>query len=197
MRIFYRKPKTENRKPFFYRKPFFTSLLLVLAILITMAQTPVPPQPGGPPADDKQARMDEIRFTEVIDGVKKWVLVAQRADYLKDQDIVHISGVEVEFFRKDDESIRIKGESGYINFKTRELALEGKVEIETAQYKFETSRISYLPAERALVAAESVKIQGPRLVVEGNGLKIDLDHKKLVLAEHKMTRWQLPGKLWK
>jgi LPS export ABC transporter protein LptC len=181
----------------FYRKPFYTSLLLVLAMLITMAQAPVSPKSEGPPVDDKQARMDEIRFTEVIDGVKKWVLVAQRADYLKDQDIIHVSGVEVEFFRKDEDSIRLKGDSGSFNTKTRELALEGHVEIETAQYKFETSRISYQPAERALVAAESVKIQGPRLVVEGKGLKIDLDHKKLVLAEHKMTRWQLPGKLWK
>lgn len=190
-KLFYRQSKTKTPKA------IFPLLLLVLAMLITMGQASVPSKPESTPPDNKQARMDEIKFTEVVDGVKKWILVAQRADYLKDQDIVRITGVEVEFFRPEDGNIKIQSDAGFFNTKTREISLAGQVRLEASQYKFETSRLSYNPLDRSLNAAEAVMIQGPRLAIEGKGLKIDLEQKKLVLAEHKVTRWQLSRKLLK
>ncbi len=141
--------------------------------------------------------MDEIRFTEIQDGEKKWVLVAARADYLKERDVIQLSRVQVEIFTKDGKAIKLQGDLADIYIKSRQLTVTGNVKAAAEQYSLETSRVDYLPKERQLVAPEEVRLEGPQLAVEGRRLTVDLEKKRLTLQEHTKTRWQLAGRPWK
>ncbi len=147
-------------------------------------------------APEKQGEMKEIRLTEIQEGEKKWVLTAAEADYLKDKDRIHINKVWVEIFGKNNDNVIITGESGFIDIKSRDLTLEGSVRAQSADYEFTSELVRYDPKNRVLSAPGPVKVQGPRLYVEGKGMTIDLRQKKLDIAEHTVTKLHVSGKLW-
>ncbi|OPX20574.1 MAG: LPS export ABC transporter periplasmic protein LptC [Desulfobacca sp. 4484_104] len=156
-------------------------------------EKPVPPEAS---TNGQPAHMNEIRLTEIEDGVKKWVLVAKRADYLKDQNVIHLSDVEVEVFWKEGGNVKLSGDNGYINTKTRQLTLEGEVRAQVADYHFTSAHVTYIPKERALLARGKVEITSPQALVQGNDLRVELNHKSLVLQEHLLTRCRFSEKLW-
>jgi LPS export ABC transporter protein LptC len=155
-------------------------------------------QPAPPPtiAPEKQGEMQEIRLTEIQDGVKKWILTANNADYLKDKDRIYINKVWVEIFGQDNDNIIITGDSGFIGVKSRDLTLEGDVHAKKADYEFTSDFVHYDPTTRILSAPGPVKVQGPRLYVEGTGMTIDLRQNKLDLAQHKVTKLRISSTLW-
>ena len=55
----------------------------------------------------------------------------------------------------------------------------------------QTSPATFVPAERALLAPEEVVITEPGLKVEGKGLRVELAAKKLVIAQHHLTEFQV------
>ncbi|MDD3581257.1 MAG: LPS export ABC transporter periplasmic protein LptC [Desulfobacca sp.] len=154
------------------------------------------PEPPVASTNVQPAQMNEIRLTEIEEGVKKWVLVAKRADYLKDQNVIRLSDVEVEVFWKEGGNVKLSGDNGYINTKTRQLTLEGEVQAQVADYHFTAAHVTYIPKERALLAQGQVEIKSPQALVQGNNLRVELDHKSLVLEEHLLTRCRFSEKLW-
>jgi len=179
-------------------------LLLVLGLILLLqpalrAQEQQAPPPTIDP--EKQGELDKIKLTEIQDGVKKWILTADNADYLKDKDRIHINNVWVEIFGKEPEKetddVIITGDKGFIGVKSRDLTLEGNVHAKTAEYEFTSEFVHYDPKTRILSAPGPVKIQGPRLYMEGKQLTVDLRQNKLDVAQHTVTRLQLSGKLWK
>jgi len=171
-------------------------LLVCLGPALSADDTP-PANPAPPPiSPEKQGEMREIRLTEIQDGEKKWVLTAADADYLKDRGQIFIKKVWVEIFGKDDTTVIITGDEGIIDIKTRALTLEGNVQAQTRDYNFSTASVQYDPQLRLLSAPGAVKVQGPRLIVEGKGMTVDLREKKLSLAEHTLTKLRVAGNLW-
>jgi lipopolysaccharide export system protein LptC len=149
-----------------------------------------PPPPPKPAATAQQPRMEGLSLTEIHEGDKTWVLEAKKADFHPEQDTVSISGVRVEFF-SPGEDIRVKAEAGVFNTKTRVLTLEGQVEMQRGDLRVTTSEATFLPAERVLLAPEHVVITEPGLKVEGRGLRVELANKKLVMAQHHLTEFQV------
>ena len=149
-----------------------------------------PPPPPKPAATAQQPRMEGLSLTEIHEGDKTWVLEAKKADFHPEQDTVSISGVRVEFF-SPGEDIRVKAEAGVFNTKTRVLTLEGQVEMQRGDLRVTTSQATFLPAERVLLAPEHVVITEPGLKVEGRGLRVELANKKLVMAQHHLTEFQV------
>ena len=123
-------------------------------------------------------------------AIRRWVLEAKKADFHQDQTTISISGVGVEFFGPG-EDIRVKAEAGLFHTKTRVLTLTGQVEMQRGDLLVKTSVATFLPAERALLAPEEVVITEPGLKVEGKGLRVELATKKLVLAQHHLTEFQV------
>ena len=172
----------------------FLGLVLCLPLPLRAVEPPAPPPITIAP--EKQGEMQEIRLTEIQGGEKQWVLTAANADYLKDKDKIFINQVWVEVFGKDHENVIITGDAGFIGIKSRDLTLEGNVHAKSAGYEFTSDLVHYTPQTRVLSAPGPVKVQGPRLSVEGKGLTVDLRHNKLDLAQHTVTKMQISGKLW-
>jgi LPS export ABC transporter protein LptC len=134
--------------------------------------------------------MEGLSLTEIHEGDKTWVLEAKKADFHPENDTISISGVRVEFFGPG-EDIRVKAEAGLFNTKTRVLTLKGQVEMKRGDLVIGTSEATYVPAERALVAPEQVVITEAGLKVEGRGLRVELAAKKLIMAQHHLTEFQV------
>ena len=149
-----------------------------------------PPPPPPKAATAQPPRMEGLSLTEIHDGDKTWILEAKKADFHLDQTTISITGVRVEFFGPG-EDIRVKAEAGLFNTKTRVLTLKGKVEMRRGDLLVQTSLVTFLPAERALLAPEEVVITEPGLKVEGKGLRVELAAKKLVMAQHHFTELQV------
>jgi len=150
---------------------------------------PPPPAPK-PVATAQLPHMEGLSLTEIHEGDKTWVLEAKKADFHPERDTISISGVRVEFFGAG-EDIRVKAEAGLFNTKTRVLTLEGQVEMKRGDLRITTSEATYVPTERALLAPEHVVITEPGLRVEGRGLRVELAGKKLVMAQHHLTEFQV------
>jgi LPS export ABC transporter protein LptC len=149
-----------------------------------------PPPPPKPVAKAQSPRMEGLSLTEIHEGDKTWVLEAKKADFHPEQDTVSISGVRVEFFGPG-EDIRVKADTGLFNTKTRVLTLKGQVEMRRSDLLVTTSEATFVPAERALLAPEHVVITEPGLKVEGRGLRVELAARKLVMAQHHLTEFQV------
>jgi len=149
-----------------------------------------PPPPPKPAATAQLPRMEGLSLTEIHEGDKTWVLEAKKADFHPENDTVSISGVRVEFFGPG-EDIRVKADAGIFNTKTRVLTLKGQVEMKRSNLMITTSEATYVPAERVLIAPEHVVISEPGLKVEGRGLRVELATKKVIMAQHHLTEFQV------
>lgn len=149
-----------------------------------------PPPPAKPQAAaEAKSRMEGLSLTEIVDGDKRWVLEAKKADFHKDQMEVSISGVGVEFFGPG-EHIRVRADEGLFHTKTRVLTLRGQVEMQRGDMVIKTSEATYQPSERLLLAPEEVTLTEPNLRVRGKDLTVELAQKRLVLAQHQLTEYK-------
>lgn len=176
------------------------SLLGLILLLEQPLHSQEKPAPPPPIAQGKQGEMEKVKLTEIQDGVKKWVLTADNADYLRDKDNILVNNVWVEIYGKEldkeTDDIIITGDKGYIGVKSRDLTLEGNVHAKTAEYEFTSDWVHYDPKTRILTAPGPVKIQGPRLYMEGSQMTVDLRQNKLEVAQHTVTKLPISGKLW-
>jgi len=161
--------------------------LVVLAVGLwgIWGRRPPPPPTPQPPAAAK-SRMEGLSLTEIQEGDRRWVLSAQKADFRQEQLEVSITGVGVEFFGPG-EHIRVKADEGLFHTKTRVLTLKGQVEMQRGELLIKTGLAIYQPNERFLLAPEEVVLTEPNLKVRGKGLRVELAHKRLVLAQHQLT----------
>jgi LPS export ABC transporter protein LptC len=153
--------------------------------------TPAPPPPQPQTASEKKAQMESLSLTEIEEGGKRWILKAEKAEYLRNRDEIHIKGIYLEFYGPDEEVMYLRSQEGLVNTKGKELELKGNVELERGDLTIRTEKVRYLPKERALVAPEEVVLEGPRAQVAGKGLRIDLTKKRLILKQHRLTKLKL------
>jgi LPS export ABC transporter protein LptC len=167
-------------------------VILALGAWGLWGHRPPPPEPAASVQDPK---MEGLSLTEIHEGDKTWGLEAKKADFHPDQSTISISGVMVEFFGPG-EDLRVKADEGLFHTKTRVLTLKGQVEMQRGDLSIKTSKVTYLPAKRVLIAPDNVVIKEPRLKVEGKGLRVELATKKLIMAQHRLTEvlvqnWQV------
>ena len=153
--------------------------------------TPASPSPQPVTAPEKKAQMESLSLTEIEKGDKRWLLNAAKAEYLGDRNEIRIQDIHLEFYGPDQEIIYLRAQEGLVNTKERDLALKGGVTLKRGDFTIRTPEVRYLAKERALVAPEDIVLEGPRTKVSGKGLSIDLNKKRLVLKEHRLTTVKL------
>jgi len=169
------------------------ALAVSLPLPLSGAETPPAPSPLAP---EKQGEMQEILLTEIQEGDKKWVLKAARADYVRDKDRIVLTRVWVEIYGLEGGTMTITGDTGFIGMKSRDLTLSGNVQAKGPNYTFVSDEVHYNPQTRILSAPGPVRLESPRVSVEGSNMTVDLKTHKLDLAQHSKTKLRLSGGLW-
>ena len=124
--------------------------------------------------------LKQIHYSEEKDGKKKWDLLADKAEYDKGGELVHLSLIHLTIPPDGDagEAVVTSDRADY-NTKTRDVELIGNVVAKGASdMEFTTGRISFDNAKGVLRTTDRVKFTKGNLTVDGVGLELVLDRKK-------------------
>ncbi len=164
------------------------AVVIFLGIGLARWLKPAPPPPKpAPEAAESESRVKTLTLNEVQEGTKKWTLMAQWAEFYREKDEIGMKGVKVDFFEKPGQKLHLRSDTGMVHTKSRVLDFKGHVVFEIDDMTIKTEAATYNPTERTVMAPGEVTIEGPKLQVEGKGVKVFLAEKRLVFSQHRST----------
>ncbi len=204
-----RQLETETQKPktFFrlisswlsapgLRLTFGLALLTILFMFMAACGSPPAPAPKPQEPTKSQGKIEAFHLTEVQEGDKSWVLKAEKADFLKERHLIRISDIRMEFYGPAKSAVKLTCQEGSVNTDSREVNLQGQVEIEFGEVRIKTALVIYQPNERLLLAPEHLVLEGPNFTINGKGLRLEVRQRRLELSEHHVTSIKMARQAW-
>lgn len=117
--------------------------------------------------------LQKIHYTETKNGVKKWDLLADRAEYDKGREKTRLTGVRLTVAgdRTTGDILLSAAGADYHN-KTKDVSLFGNVVAKSATgMEFATERADYIAARSMIRTAARVRFTDGNLTVEGVGME--------------------------
>lgn len=153
---------------------------------------------GGPALPSLPKNIDvslqKIHYTETRDGVKKWDLVADKAEYDKADEVIRLTGIRLEVAAagKTGEIVLTSEQADY-HTRSRDVELIGNVVAKSATgMEFTTGRVAYVAARSMLRTSDRVRFTDGSLRVDGIGMEFMVDAKKLKIMRQVEARYT-PG----
>ncbi|MEW5913134.1 MAG: LPS export ABC transporter periplasmic protein LptC [Thermodesulfobacteriota bacterium] len=144
---------------------------------------------------DGRPRMRGLTYTHVEQGVRKWSLKANGARYEEDSGKVYLTDVNIEFYRKDGNTIKLRGDQGVYNQKTQVVTLKGHVDGRTADgNQLLTDWITYREKDKVAETDAEVTVQGAQYKVQGAGMLVLVEQNKVILKKNVRSTFTPQGK---
>jgi LPS export ABC transporter protein LptC len=127
--------------------------------------------------------LKKIHFTDTKDGIKKWDLVADKADYDKGREITHLSSVHlvVTGGGTTGDITLTAPRADYHNI-SRDVTLDGKVVVKSASgMEFTANGASYIAARSVILTSSRVRFTNGGLTLEGVGMELQTETENLRL----------------
>lgn len=150
---------------------------IVAAIFQKGSQSASPEQVSQQLPLNVDLALNRARFTEMRGNTTVWTIVADRAEYSKKGETVHLSGIHMEFSgHRSAGTITVTAEKGTYSTKTKNVALRGKVHMTTASgVVFDTRSLDYLASPSRFKTADSVSFRQQRMSLTAQGMDLDVD----------------------
>lgn len=129
-----------------------------------------------------------IDYTETRNGVRRWHLLADSADYNVTDGYTLIRDVFMTFFDEQGEQIAtLKAQTGELHTESKEVTARGEVVLESVRgYVFYSDYLDFFEAGRLITTDAPIRILSDNLELTGTGLKFDVDkHAYQVLGQVK------------
>lgn len=140
--------------------------------------------PRNPEPVNKQASM-EIRNPHYShtneDAVTEWELNAKSALFFKEKNQVVFKDVVVTFYAKDGKRYTLSGDVGELYTDTQNITVTGNVVGKGYLGEFHTNSLQYDSKNKKITTADQVQFRSKQFGVEGKGMVVDVDKKKLTL----------------
>lgn len=181
-------------------RPFlivFILLLIGFEILILFPkQTDKPteaPQASSASSEARQTNQIQqkaqgIHLVESQHGTRDWELFSQTAQSYQNNTAWDLENVRILFYNENKQSITVKGKKGKLDTKTKDMRIEGEVEIETTNgYVFSAPYVEYESETRLISCSGVVQVKGPfiegkrSLFLKGTGMRIPINTEKMYL----------------
>lgn len=130
--------------------------------------------------------LQKVRYTNTKDGTPQWDLVANKVDYYNDPGIIRFTAPEMVFNRSGSAgNYTLKADTADYYKNSGNVKLVGNITASTASgMKFTTGHVEY-SAERALISTnDHVKLTDGNFTVEGNGMEIMVNDKRLKVSRN-------------
>jgi LPS export ABC transporter protein LptC len=150
--------------------------------------TPIP-KVSTAGSEPGQVGLQEINFVQIKDGIKLWELKAEAVEYQETKNLVSFKKVTLTYFTEADKPIRLVGNMGNLDTRTKNISIEGEVVISTPDsYEVKVPFLYYRDDIREVSSEGTVSLKGPAISLEGQGLTMNLDSQKVrVNSKVRMT----------
>jgi len=155
------------------------SLSLVAIIVIKIYKGRVTKQLLRKLPKNIDVSLKKIHFTETREGIKKWDLVADKAEFNKKMEVTHLTGVRL--------TIAAGGNMGDITLTapradyhniTRDVRLDGRVIAKSSSgMEFTLEDAEYIAARSVIVSSGRVRFTDGKLTMEGVGMEFKSETK--------------------
>lgn len=117
-----------------------------------------------------------VRFIEVTNGVKRWDISSERADYATGTGILTLSPVKAEYYEEGTLKYKVSAKEGVYDSKREILNLRGGIFAESDNgYTLKTDALEYRLKERIAVSDDYFEVRGKGLELFGTGLNADFE----------------------
>ena len=149
------------------------SLSLVAIIVIKIYKGRVTKQLLRKLPKNIDVSLKKIHFTETREGIKKWDLVADKAEFNKKMEVTHLTGVHLTIAAggKMGDITLTAPRADYHNI-TRDVRLDGKVIAKSSSgMEFTLEDAEYIAARSVIVSSGRVRFTDGKLTMEGVGME--------------------------
>lgn len=158
----------------------FIIALLTFSLLVTVARN----FRGSSPEElfdalpkNVDVSLKGIDYTETRDGIQRWHLLADTADYNVKADRTLVKNVFMTFFDEQGEKTgTLSARSGEIRTESKEVSVQGEVVVESVRgYAFHSERLDYADATRTISTDIPIRMVSEKLELTGTGLRFNVD----------------------
>ena len=170
----------------------FLAILAVLASLLVIATIAFRMQREGAPKlgvrklpVQVDVSLQGFHYTEVKQGVKRWDLSADRAEYNRQKDLTSLTGVRfVLMGDADTGELQVTADRAEYHNSSRDVMLAGKVHGQSSKgMKFSTSRVTYVASRSLLKTDERVEFSDAGMQLEGMGMEFHTQTRRFKLMK--------------
>lgn len=137
--------------------------------------------------------MQGVHLVESQKGSRDWELFSSQAESSGGKGVWQIKTVRVLFYNSEAVEFTVTGDRGEINNETKDMKIEGKVLLKSANgYLFKSESLTYTAKTRILRSPVAIEMQGPAdqrgpgLKLFGESMFADVD-KSIMKIENKVT----------
>jgi LPS export ABC transporter protein LptC len=129
--------------------------------------------------------LQRVHYTETRQGVKRWDLSADRAEYNKQSDTTSLTGVRfIVFGVKSTGELKITADRADYNNASRDVVLTGNVHGQGSKgFEFSAPTASYLAARSVIESKDRVRIVDAGLELEGVGMEFQTQARRFKLMK--------------
>jgi LPS export ABC transporter protein LptC len=127
--------------------------------------------------------LQKVHHTNTKDGTLQWDLVARKVDYYNDTGIVRFAGAEMALNGGGKNGkYSLKADTADYHKKTGDVKLKGNVTASSETgMKFSAGHLDYVAARALITTDDRVRIEDGTLSVQGTGMEVHVDTKKMRL----------------
>ena len=141
-----------------------------------------------------EVSLQKIHFTETRDGMKKWDLVADKAEYDKKGEVTHLAGVRLVVAGGNPTGdITLTAPLADFHNVSKDVRMDGNVVAKSASgMEFTATNATYVAARSLIMTSGRVSITDGKLKLEGVGMEF-MPKTKNVRILNKVTANIMPG----
>ncbi len=134
-------------------------------------------------------RLEKLHYTGQRGGRLTWELDAGSAVYSKEDDLMHLEGVEVKFYSDDGAIIHtVRSNTGGYNGETGLIEVAGDVRVVTREgFTLRTERLRFISSSNEIKTDEDVEFAGTGMRVIGTGFEMEIESGSLKMLKDVRT----------
>lgn len=177
--------KVNNIRRFLAIAVVLASLLVIATILFRMQKEEAPKAKVRKLPVQVDVSLQGVHYTEVKQGVKRWDLSADRAEFNKQTDTMSLTGVRLMVLGgATTGELKITADRADYKNESRNVTLIGNVQGQSSKgIKFSTSRVNYVAARSQLETGERVRFVDAGMELEGVGMEFQTQTRRLKLMK--------------
>ena len=113
----------------------------------------------GASQEEATISVDRVEHTATRHGRVEWRLSATEVRYLNAEKKAIFKEVDITFFTRNEEEIRLVAEKGELDTETQDIRISGDVRVTSSGYRLETPRLLYAHDRKVFIAEAGVRVE--------------------------------------